>query len=67
MSQRFDSVAELAGDAFRSKITVDHAAGFQAAQRDGHVQGVDDEFSAMVIGPECPMVRLVARSSHEAR
>lgn len=60
-------VAELTGGVFRSAIAVDQAAGFQAAQCLGHVQGVDDRLGAMVIGHRVADDLAVARSSHEAR
>jgi hypothetical protein len=42
--------AELSGGVCRSSVAVDHTAGFRTAQCGGHVEGVDDEFSAMVVG-----------------
>ncbi|MFE9222854.1 hypothetical protein ACFYN3_42145 [Streptomyces lavendulae] len=35
---------------FRAAIAVDHAAGLQPSQRGGHVQDIDDEVSAVVVG-----------------
>ena len=45
-----NAYAELGGGVFRSTVAVDHTAGFQASQRGGHVEGVDDEFGAVVVG-----------------